>query len=499
MSSILTSVEGGVIGVGVGTAAAAAVEPTVEPAKQEVWHANPYRVLEPELLAELVAQALTTFDAAQDQAQRSGFDGNKFRALVEATFKGPPVAEALELWRRDKLTPAQMRHALHKSGIETQYVEPIMELFYGRLDPAIIATAIQRGIMKDPGFLPVGPPTGVGKVPRFPVSPLDTLAEAKAHGIDEERLFVETAIVGLPASAQQAASAYFRGIIELSDYYRAIAEGNTRNEWRDAILDQARQILTANQYAELELRGFLSKQQRRDATAKHGMSQEDSDHLFDVLGRSVNVHQIITGEARGGTYKPSSSFTLAEQEAGIPPAFLQSLQRGNLRPEYYNLAYHNRYTYPSFFAIRGLLTGGVLSADEGYQILLEMGWKPSLARTVADFYGVTTTAAGTKLGPRVKSAQTTAITEVRSAYLLGQADEAQVRGWLGRIDVEAAEIDGMLGVWNVMREVPQKGLTAPQIKKAFKSLPAQWPRDRALAELELLGLTPDDAATLLDE
>jgi hypothetical protein len=101
--------------------------------------------------------------------------------------------------------------------------------------------------------------------------------------------------------------------------------------------------------------------------------------------------------------------------------------------------------------------------------------------------------------PRVKAAQTTAITEIRNAYLIGQADEAQARDWLGRIGVEPDEIDGMIPIWNVMREVPQKGLTAAQIKKAAKSLPAQWPRARALDELQLLGLTADDAATLLDE
>src|SRR5205807_6194553 len=132
------------------------------------------------------------------------------------------------------------------------------DLFFERLDPSVVATAIQRGIMRDPGFLPVGPPTATGKVPAFPVSPLDPVAEAKAQGINEERLFVETAIVGLPLSLQEAASAYFRGIIELADFERAVAEGNTRNEWGAAALAQARQILTASEYAELQLRGFLT-------------------------------------------------------------------------------------------------------------------------------------------------------------------------------------------------------------------------------------------------
>jgi hypothetical protein len=97
------------------------------------------------------------------------------------------------------------------------------------------------------------------------------------------------------------------------------------------------------------------------------------------------------------------------------------------------------------------------------------------------------------------TATTRSRTEIRNAYLIGQADETQARGWLDAIGVSTDEQDGIVPIWNVMREVPQKGLTAAQIVKAFKKLPGQWPRSRALDELQLLGLTADDAATLLDE
>ena len=99
----------------------------------------------------------------------------------------------------------------------------------------------------------------------------------------------------------------------------------------------------------------------------------------------------------------------------------------------------------------------------------------------------------------MKSAQTSAVTEIKNAYLIGQADAPQARDWLGRLGLTAVTQDGLLATWDIMREIPQKGLTAAQIVKAFKNLPAQWPRARALDELQLLGLTADDAATLLDE
>ena len=182
----------------------------------------------------------------------------------------------------------------------------------------------------------------------------------------------------------------------------------------------------------------------------------------------------------------------------INPAILKSLQESNIRPEWFNLADAQKESYPSAFVIRGLATSGALDRAQTRRVLMEIGWPEWLIDAVVDFW-IPAAGATAEVGPRVKAAQTSAITEIRNAYLIGQADEGQARDWLGRIGIDGAEIDGMIPVWNVMREVPQKGLTAAQIVKASRRLPDLWPRARALDELQLLGLTPDDAATLLDE
>ena len=118
MSNVLSSIEGGAIGGATAIAVGAGLEPEVEPGKQEIWHANPYKVLEAGILARLVAQGIVGVDQAADQAQRSGLDRNKFNALVQIELAGPPVAEALNLRRRGRITPAQFEHALTKAQIE---------------------------------------------------------------------------------------------------------------------------------------------------------------------------------------------------------------------------------------------------------------------------------------------------------------------------------------------------------------------------------------------
>src|SRR5262249_29837366 len=131
--------------------------------------------------------------------------------------------------------------------------------------------------------------------------------------------------------------------------------------------------------AELQLRGFLSLDERRAGTDQYGMSHVDSDRLYDVLGRSIPVHQITTGLARGGEYNGSA--------ANIPASYLASLQPGNLRPADYNLAYANRDATRRAFVVRALRTDGTLPPAEGEQIFLNSGWQPALAKQVADHYG----------------------------------------------------------------------------------------------------------------
>ncbi len=505
MAGGLLVVEGIAIGTGVGQAIGDVVTPKLQTFKNDRWIKYPDKPLDATAAALASIKGITSALVYADEAAKSGYEGKVFGVLEQNLREHPELALALMMWRRGYIGSADVDRYLHRHGFDTGERAAILNpagepggLKHERLAPAQIALGIVRSIIDDPGLMPVALDTTGGAVPAYPVSSIKALDEAADAGIDKERLRVMVGEIGLPMSPQQAASALFRQLVldngrtfSREDFNRAILEGDIRPEWGDAILHQARAILSPNQYTELQLRGFVDETERRRLVAKHGMSPTDSDRLLDVLGRSIAVHQITTGLARGGVYPGNYN--------NVPQPYKAAIQRSNIREEYSELAYANRYTYPSFFAIRGLLQGGVFAtADAGYEVLLEMGWKPNLARLVADFYwrpaADTVTA-----GPRVKAAQTTAITEIRSAYLIGQADNTQARDWLGRIGVETTEIDGMIPVWDVMREVPQKGLTASQIKKAYVKLPAQWPRTRAVDALEALGLTLDDANTLLDE
>ena len=500
MSTFLSELGGLTEGVGAealafaaGFAAARALAPAATTIEQDAWNAAPVRRLDPETAAEAAAENYATFDVMRDEASYSGFDASRFAYIYDVTLTAPGFGTLLNLLRRDFEQPINFEHGLRKAKLEPQWDAALANLRDVRLDPAVVATAIQRGVMDAPFSLPYNPQAAAGKVPAFPVSGIDTLNELKAHGYDAERARIATALVGLPASPDLAARMTFRNIIDYSDFIRAGLEGNTRGEWLPFLFDGFREILTASQYTELQLRGYYDRTTRLANTRKHGMSDEDSDWLYDVQGRGLNLHQAFIAERRGGVFEGPTT--------DIPAWAMFQLQRGNLRPEVYNLAWAGRESYPSAFFFRLLLTTGAMTAAEGEARFLELGWPADLAKQVADALAVTT---GAVADPHVGKAQTQLWNTVHTSYKNGEITEQDATASLGAAGVSAAAAPAVLQVWNEERTVIRKQLTPAQIKKAWveavlnAATGVAWTRDDALAALIARGYSPSDAATFLE-
>ena len=439
--------EGGVVGLAVGEAGGAIVEPALEPLRQKAESEVHARILEMRELAEMVATALHSVDDVVEDAKRNGYDEDALRSAIQLALKAPPYAEVLDLWRRNQTRPkneqiseAQVDHALAKAGIEYQYWPAMKELINARLSAQELALAVVRGLVPDPGILPVSPPTEGGTVPAFPVFDINVLAEALSSGFDRERFSVLVGTMGRPIALNEAARATFRNLIDRTDFDRAVAEGDVRNEWRDAIFDVSREILTATQYAESRLRGYTQTDDEMYANiAKHGMSRDDATLLYLNQGRPLNIHQITTGEARGGTYNGPTD--------AIPQAYLDAVRESNIKPPYYNLDYANRYSYPSAFFFRLLQTTGAITTAEAEQRYLELGWPPDLAHQIA----VALEPAGAKeeaLPAEVKSQRTRLITTIYKAYTGGQATVQNVQNALLPLGYPAATVNGMIDTWN---------------------------------------------------
>ena len=477
-----------------GTAAGPALSPLVRALANEAWSLHPDMPPDAVLLAQGVAQGQVDPATAASWATQTGFGAAQFKALVDIANTGPPLGSALMLLRRGVWTPTQYQTALNRQGIEPQWWAGLTSLQNDRLDLGAIATAVHRGIMSDSGLLVTPVPGGTGKVPRIPQSSLDTLAEFAAQGIDPERARVLVADTGLPLALGEMLQLYNRGDVTATDVKVSIAESNVRNEYMDVALNLARRLLTPHEYAEAELRGVVAD--GSVGAALSGLNAADYKVLFGILGRPISTHQVTTGLARGGKYNPN-----ATDYSAVPAGpYRDAIRRSAIRPEYADLDYANRFTYPSGFQIKSEAPD--LGEAMTEQLLLEVGWAPSWAKTFATKWSG---GAGSTGDPHVKKAQTQLWTTTHRSYVANEIAAPTATTALVAAGVAAASVPAVLNLWNEERALVRKSLSAAQIKKAYTTQTtnpatgAAWTLQEAIARLLELGYDQADATVLLEE
>lgn len=486
LESLATDSASAAIGFALGFAAAEALRPVATTIGQDAWAVDPSKALDAETAAGIAVEDVDAYDPMQTEATYTGIGQDRFKLLYDFTLTAPGLGDLLTFARRGTATPDDFTYGLRKAKLNDRFDRAYADLQTARIPVADLAYMVVRGLVNDAGLLPVPPPATVETIARYPVATLDTLKEAAAWGWDEDRFRALVGRSGLSMAPTLAAHAHFRGEIGLNDFYLAIAEGDLRNEWRDAILAASRAIPTPHEYEEAALRGVLSPADADAGAARSGMDATDAQLLFEIMGRSLAVHAITTGIERGGEYGGTYD--------DIPEPYRDAVRRSNIRPEYAKLAYANRYTIPSYFILRAILQDGGMSADDFAQYGKDLGWPPDLADKAAKALDP---GKGTKAGPHTLKAQTQLWNTTHKSFVADEIEDAVVRDTLPKAGVTADEIDGVLTTWTAERALIRRQLTAAQIKKAI----GQPGKDKAwaLERLADLGYNADDSETFLAE
>lgn len=479
---------GNTIAEGAAFAAGVAIGPVLGPPVQELRNrvngAYPFVYPGAELLAAGVAQGQIAEPLARKWASYHGIGDDAFSGLVAIANSGPGVAEAFHLWRRGVLgkTPAAneaaFRRALRRASLEPEWIEALVAVKLEVLDPADLARGIHRGLVPDPGLLRGTANPGPGKVPAYPQYDVDAIAEALAAGLDREHLGVLVGLQGNPMGAHEAAQALFRGILEQSDYLRAIAEGNTRNEWAEALLEQSRQIPTARDYLENALRGYATLEEAIAGAAKHGMSEADATLIYQNQGRPMNVHAITQALARGGRFEP--------EPGEITDPYLASIVEGNLKPAYYDLERALRYTMPSTFAIRALAQSKVWNEAKTRERLLWSGWHPDDAADVAHAWATSSSS----------SAKEATAADLLTLYDGQKLDRAATLAALEALGYPADEATRKLEVVEARKVASAKTAAIGDLHTAYKK--GSLTRPATLTALRSLGLSDTAAGEVVD-
>jgi len=463
LSSVSRFLDKYIIGYALGTAAGPALEPYVQDLANAGWTANPVRPLPPEILAEIDAHGLSPAFDARSWAHRTGTGDEAYDALVESLKTAPDMATLLELRRREFIDEGAFTRGLHKARLEDRFIAAIRRLVVRLLSPAELANARQQEFIDDARLH----------------------EEGAQWGYSPERMDLLYKMAGLPPGPMDGLTLLRRGFITEDEYRQLVAEGHTKTKYTDAILALRERIISAPEAAGLRLRGWLTRAQAEEIGALNGFDAAQMELLYLNRGRPATVRQVHIGYARGGSLPQAAN----EREA-VEKAVAQS----NIRTEYTDLLWAQRYTYPSAFVIRGLAQRGTFDRDTTERILVESGWPPSYATLAADDWTAPTSA-----GPATKwadRARTRVFTEAWNDFIDGNSDEGALRALLAAVGAPAGEQDTIVALAETTRDLQRRDLTQAQILKLYKR--NVWPLERAQAALEDLGMTAEDAADLLE-
>jgi hypothetical protein len=239
-------------------------------------------------------------------------------------------------------------------------------------------------------------------------------------------------------------------------------------------------VLSARDYAELWLRGWITEAEAIKGGALTGYDAAAMQLLYLNRGRPATPRQVWLAIRRN----PPGTFTRK--------TFDTAIKQSNIRTEYTDLLWSQRFTYPSLFQLSRLVQAGALPVARGRVILGYLGYEEEDIDSLVQYWEGASGGGGAKWADRARSRLWTV---AHNEYLDGSLDDAAARALLAKIGVPAGEQTAVLDVWKAEANVSRLELTPAQIKKAYKK--GLYTELVALAELDVRGYTPADARTLL--
>ena len=342
-----------ILGIGVGEALAAALEPQAVAIRQAEYKSDPNVAIDPATASAIVAEAVELRDWGAAEAQQFGIDGDRFDAIIGEALNAPDVSTLYALWRRGLIDQAGFVHGLRKAKLEGRWDEALIEARNVLLSSDELANAQQQQFIDE----------------------ARANEEAALQGVTAERQQIRFRLAGLPPGVETALQMLRRRIIDAATFRQIVAEGHTKTKYTDDLLALEQVVLGAQTYAGLHLRGWIDEAAMVAGGELTGYTQAQMDLLYKEHGRPATGRQVFIGLRRGGSYNGPTT--------GIDPAFIDAIRQSNIRPEWTNLLWAQRFTYPSAFVLRGLTQSGDLTQAETERILLFEGWEPALAAKVS--------------------------------------------------------------------------------------------------------------------
>lgn len=383
-------------GFAMGSATSDVLRPQLQSLKNSQNQDNPHIPPDAGAMADGVAKNKVAASTGSFYAKQSGIGDDQFTQLVNVATEYPDVAVLIDLDRRGLLTGTTLAAAIQFLGYTAEFAGYVAGLTVALYDLPSLANGLQQGFVPNNGILPDAPNVGAATVIQNAAIDIDPVAEAAKLGYGPDHLKLAADLAGLPPGPELLQTWVRRGAISEQDLVDGVRQGHTKTEWAQKYLDTLDQVLGHNDFVAARVRGWIDTAAMNAGGALTGYSSDQMNTLFQNHGRPLSWHQVWIGLARGGKMlDPTADLTAAS--TGIDPAFFKSLQESDIRQEWYDLAWHSRYTYPAAFILRTLTQDGDITGAQANDILVWEGWEPTLAATVsAKWAGGTGTTAAQK-------------------------------------------------------------------------------------------------------
>lgn len=456
---------------GLGTAAAPALEPFVQTIVNDAWSAHPVKPPTIYTMAPAAARGKVAVSDVQTWAHEAGFSDPVLNAVMAGSLVGPDLADLFSMWRRGFIDQAGFERGLTTLGVQPGWWPHLEQLFRVHLTLEQAANARQQQFIDAP----------------------TQQAIAALYGVTSSDADIQFELAGLPPGVETGLQMWRRGIIDQATFDRIIAEGHTKTKYTAALEQLQRQLLSPATAVRARLKGHIDVAEMHARGAEWGYTPADMDLWELSEGRPATAHQIHVGYMRGASLPGATD----EQDA-IRIAVAES----DIRPEYTDLIYAGRDTYPSLFQLNRLVTANAITAQTAAEWATKSGVNADVVKVLEAYWqGL---GGGTVADAHVTKANTQLWTTLHKAYLGGVATPAEVQQGFTLIGVPPAATQAVLDRWTFEQGIERKRLTPAQVKKAYgeavlnPATGAAWTKDEAIAYLVELGYSVNDANTFLE-
>jgi hypothetical protein len=455
----------------IGAATAPTLHPLIRDLANHAWENHAVLPLSPEAAAEWVAEHPDQLGWGHGEAAQSGIKDDRFDKLVDVADTGPGLPQLFTAWRRNLIDDAKFGHGLRKLKLETQWDAPLRALKQQLLTIDQLANARQQGF----------------------VTPQRQLDESELQGVANDRAQVLYELSGLPPGIETALDMWRRKIIGPDEFAQIVREGHTKTKYTDELKLLYHPILSADEFATLHLKGWISEAEMNDGGELHGYTAAQMKLKYQEKGRPAAPGQLWTAAARDIKGPADRPVDQAQFETAI--------KQSNIRPEYGPMLWGIRHLYPSLFQLTRLVSSGAIDAATGADWAKKARYAPEVVTALEKAWAQPKGTAG---DTHVAKAQQQLWTATHRSYVNGEADETVVEDRLRLIGVPGGEWATIIELWTAERTLTRRQLTAAQIKKAYLKLVTNpetgqpWTRDDAIGALIELGYGSQDSATFLD-